>query len=121
MSAQQNASQVISLKPAAAITQKRAVSRAGAQATDGTSSAGQNIIGIADENIAAGVVGRVVVGPTAMAEAGAAIDGTEPRLKTDAQGRLIPWTSSSIVAAILKPGQTATAAGDIVEVIPVLN
>jgi hypothetical protein len=121
MSSQQNASLVISLKATAAIVQKRAVSRAGVQANDGTSSAGVNIIGIADENIAVGETGRVAIGPTAMAEAGAVINGSEARLKTDSLGRLIPWTSGSIVAAILKPGQTAAAAGEIVEVIPVLN
>lgn len=116
MSKQQIATRVMTVVPSAAIVAKRGVTHAWAQATDGTSSAGQLILGIADENIAAGDQGRVIVGETAIAEAGAAIDGSEPRLKTDSLGRLIPWTSGSIIAARLVPGQTASAAGQFVEV-----
>ncbi|MBD2492472.1 hypothetical protein [Aulosira sp. FACHB-615] len=116
MSKQQLATRVVTVVPSAAISKGRGITHAWAQATDGTSSAGQAIFAIADENIAAGDQGRAIMGETAMAEAGAAINGSEPRLKTDAQGRFIPWTSGSIVAARLVPGQTAGAAGQFVEV-----
>jgi hypothetical protein len=113
MSKQQIATRVVTVTPSANITAKRAVTMAHAQA-----GANSVILGIADEEILAGTSGRVVLGETAIAEAGAAINGSEQRLMTDAQGRLIPWTSTNVVAAILKPGQTASAAGQFVEVYP---
>jgi hypothetical protein len=113
MSKQQIATRVYTVNPAADITAKRGVTIAVAQA-----GAGATIMGIADETILAGTNGRVILGETAIAEAGAAIDGTESRLKTDSSGRFIPWTTGAIVAAILAPGQTATAAGQFVEVFP---
>lgn len=116
MSKQQIGTRTITVVPAANIAAKRGVTHAWAQATDGTSSAGQLILGIADENILAGEAGRVIVGETAIAEAGAAINGSEARLKTDSLGRFIPWTTGAIVAARLVPGQTASAAGQFVEV-----
>lgn len=121
MGKQQVATVVRTIKLAGNVSEGRAIARNHTQAGAGTSSAGVDIIGIADS---AGVTGdniKLNVGPTSFAEAGAAIDGTELRLKTDAQGRLIPWTTDSIVAAILKTGETATAAGQFVEVIPVVN
>jgi hypothetical protein len=74
------------------------------------------LLGVADENITAGLPGRVIRGETAFVEAGAAIDGTEQRLQTDSAGRAITWTSGQNVSAYLVPGQTATAAGQFVEV-----
>jgi hypothetical protein len=113
MSKQQIATRVVTVTPSANITAKRAVTMAHAQA-----GANSVILGIADEDILAGTSGRVVLGETAIAEAGAAINGSEQRLMTDAQGRLIPWTATNVVAAILKPGQTASTAGQFVEVYP---
>jgi hypothetical protein len=113
MTKQQIATRVVTIVPAADITAKRAVTMANAQA-----GANSVILGIADETILAGTSGRVIIGETAIAEAGAAIDGTVQRLMTDSSGRLIPWTSTNVVAAILRPGQTATAAGQFVEVYP---
>lgn len=113
MTAQQIATRVLTVVPAADITAKRVVTYGWAQADDATE---DNVLGIADEDILAGDAGRVIVGETAIAEAGAAIDGTEQRLMVDAQGRLIPWVATNIVAAILVPGQTAIAAGQFVEV-----
>ncbi|MGL4618874.1 MAG: hypothetical protein ACRCZS_07430 [Chroococcidiopsis sp.] len=55
------------------------------------------------------------MGESAFVEAGAACDGTENRLMTDATGRFIPWTTGNNVAARLVRGQTATAAGQFVE------
>lgn len=113
MTKQQIATRVVTVTPTTDITAKRAVNIAHAQA-----GANSVILGISDETILAGTSGRVVLGETAIAEAGAAIDGVEQRLMTDSSGRLIPWTSTNVVAAILKPGQTATAAGQFVEVYP---
>lgn len=113
MSKQQIATRVVTVTPTSDITAKRAVTMAHVQA-----GANSVILGIADETILTGTSGRVILGETAIAEAGAAINGSEQRLMTDAQGRLIPWTSTNVVAAILKPGQTATAAGQFVEVYP---
>lgn len=113
MTKQQIATRLVTVTPTADITAKRAVNMAHAQA-----GANSVILGIADETILAGTSGRVIVGETAIAEAGAAIDGTNQRLMTDSLGRLVPWTSTNVVAAILKPGQTATAAGQFIEVYP---
>lgn len=121
MSGQQIGTRVLSIRANGAITKKRAVNRLGAQADDGTSSAGEAIIGFADTDIADDEVGRIIIGDTAIAEAGGVINGSEPRLKTDANGRLIVWTTDSIVAAILKPGQAATGSGQLIEVIPVIS
>ena len=100
------------------IAKGRGVTWAGTQANDGASAAGVPIMGIADHAVVAGEALRVIFAVSAMAESGAALDGVENRLKTDAQGRLIPWTAGSIVAARLLPGQTAAGAGEYVEVVP---
>ena len=121
MSNSQQATQVFTVVAGGTIAAKRGVTRTATQATDGTSSAGVAIIGFSDHKVVAGEALRVNVGPTSMAESGAAIDGTERKLKTDASGRVIPWTSGGIVAALLQPGQTATGAGELVEVIPVVG
>lgn len=118
MSNSQQATYVMTIVAAGTIAKGRGVTWAATQATDGTASAGDPIIGIADHAAVAGEAVRVILGASAMAESGAALDGTENRLKTDAQGRLIPWTSGSIVAARLVPGQTAAGAGEFPEVVP---
>ncbi|MEH2138564.1 hypothetical protein [Nostoc sp.] len=111
MTKQQISTRVATVVPAADITAKRGVTFDEAQA-----GANAIIMGVADENIKANYAGRVVLGESAIAEAGAAIDGTETRLMTDSQGRVIPWTTGMNVAARLKKGQLATAAGQFVEI-----
>jgi hypothetical protein len=112
MSAQQRATRTITVKPAADIIAKRAVTFDHVQASANASP----ILGFANENIKAGYPGLVIRGETAIAEAGAAISGTEPRLMTDSLGRLITWTANNNVVARLVPGQIAYAAGDLIEV-----
>lgn len=79
------------------------------------------IMGIADHNFVAGDAVRVIVGVTADALSGGAIDGVESRLMTNAAGKLIPWTAGSVVAArlIVKTGNTATGSDQFVEVSPI--
>lgn len=114
----QQATNVMTIVSTGAGSKGRAVNWAGAQAT-----AGQAICGIADHNFVSGEAIRVIVGVTADAVSGAAIDGSETRLVTDSQGRLIPWSTGVIVAArlIAKPGNVATAANQTVEVFPIQN
>lgn len=119
MSKQQRATRTVTVVPAANITAKRLVTMAWAQAGANAGASTTPILGVADENITAGLPGRVIRGETAFAEAGAAIDGTEQRLQTDSSGRVIPWASGQNVAAYLVPGQTASAAGQFVEIYPV--
>lgn len=117
MTAQQQATQVFTVITTGAIAKKRAVSRTGAQA-----GAGVPILGFADTDADSGVALRVIGGLTAIAESGAAIDGTVRSLKTDAQGRLIPTAAGTdVVAALLMPGQTATDVGQLIEVIPIIS
>lgn len=79
--------------------------------------AGGNVFAASMEQIDQGVTGLGAIGITVIVEAGAAIDGVENRLKCDANGRAIPVAAGSdTVAAMLKPGQTASAVGDPVEV-----
>jgi hypothetical protein len=107
----------LSIVATSAIAKGRCVNWNGAQA-----GAGEAIIGIADYPAVLGDAVRIIPpGLTADAEAGAAINGTERRLATDANGRLIPWTAG-IVAARLVPktaANVAGAAGDFVEVAPI--
>ena len=116
MGLSQQATIVFTVVAAGTIKGKRGVNWLGQQAV-----ADSAIMGIADCDAVAGDALRVVQGVTAVAESGAAIDGTETRLKTDAQGRLVPWTTGVTVAARLMPGQTATAAGQFVEVFPIIS
>lgn len=115
MSSQQRATRTITVKPAADIASKRAVTFAHAQA--GANAAA--ILGIANEKIVAGFPGLVIRGETAIAEAGAAIALDVVNLMTDSVGRLITHTGENNVVARLVPGQSAAAAGDYVEVYPV--
>jgi hypothetical protein len=116
MSAQQQATRVFSIMAKSAIAEKRGVNRFGQQAT-----AGQAIIGIADHAAALDEAVKIISGETAIAESGAVIDGVVAELMTDASGRFIPWVTPNKVAAIIFPGQTATAAGQMVEVFPIQN
>ena len=111
MSKQQIATRVVSVVPSGTITRKRFVNFSWAQA-----GAGESILGVADEQIEPGIAGRVIVGETAIVESGAAINGSETRLMSDAQGRVIVWTTGNTIAGRLVRGQTATAAGQFVEV-----
>lgn len=79
------------------------------------------IMGIADHDFVAGDAIRLIVGVSADALSGAAIDGTENRLMTNASGKLIPWVTGNTIAArlIIKPGNTATGADQFVEVVPI--
>lgn len=113
----QQATRVLSIVATGTITKGRAVAWNGTQA-----GAASPIIGIADHNAVAGDAVRVIAGATAEAEAGAVIDGVETRLATDAQGRLVPWTAGVVAARLLpNPGNTASAAGIFVEVVPIQN
>jgi hypothetical protein len=94
----------------------RAIAPNGTQAL-----ANSRAIGWSEYDFRAGANIEVNKGPTVMAEAGGIIDGTTPTLKTDATGRLVPTTAGTdVVVAIVKPGQTASQAGVIVEVIPTI-
>lgn len=104
---------VMTVNATADIIAKRGVNFAGAQAV-----AGEACMGVADTEILTGDNGRVIIGVTAIWEAGAVVDGTENRLMTDADGRVIPWTAGNNVCARLKPGVTATGAGEMIEVFP---
>jgi hypothetical protein len=81
--------------------------------------AGASIQGIANTNIATGFVGQCNVGPTSIAIAGAVLTTANLELQVDAQGRFIPKAAGKTVA-MLKAGQTAAAAGELIEVIPVI-
>jgi hypothetical protein len=120
MSSQQQATVVFTLVAAGTIKGKRCITYDGVQAGDGGGT-GVAIAGIADHDGVAGDAIRIIQGSTAMVEAGAALNGSESRLKTDAQGRVIAWTTGSVICARLRIGQTATAAGDLVEVIPYIE
>jgi surface antigen len=116
MSKQQRATRTVTVVPAANILAKRFVTMAWAQAGANAGAATTPLLGVADENITAGLPGRVIRGETAIVEAGAAIDGEEGRLQTDSVGRVIEWASGQNVVGYLVPGQTATAAGQFVEI-----
>jgi Uncharacterized conserved protein (DUF2190) len=110
MSKQQLATRVVTVVAAGALTAKRGVLNSGLIA-----GANAIILGVADHDAAIGEATRVVVGESAIVEVGAACDGVENRLMTDATGRFIPWTATNNIAARLVLGQTATAAGQFVE------
>ncbi len=121
MTAQQVSTVTYSLVAAGTIEAKRAIARDATQAAAG-GGAGVAILGFSDAKALTGEAFKVNVGPTAIAEAGAAIDGTVRTLKTNATGQLIPTASGTdVIAAILMPGQTATVAGEPIEVIPTIR
>lgn len=98
---------------AGAIAAKRFVTPALTQA-----GAGVSTIGVSDYEGAIGDDFSIIVIGTAVVEAGAAIDGTVRAVESDAQGRAIPKNTGK-TAGILMPGQTATAAGQSVEILVV--
>jgi hypothetical protein len=111
----QQATLVMTVVATGAGAKGRGVTWTGAQA-----GAAVAIVGIADHSFMIGDAVRVIVGASADAEAGAAIDGLETRLATDATGRLVPWTAGIVAARLVpKPGNLATAAGQFVEVVPI--
>ncbi len=110
MSSQQIGTQTITIQAAAAIPAKRFVGW-----NDQVATAGAAVKGVSDHAIAINENGRLIYGVTAMVESGAAIDGVETRLASDAQGRAVPF-ATGLVAARFKRGQTATAAGQLIEV-----
>lgn len=117
MAGTQQATQVITVVIQGTVEKGRAIGWNAQQAGDGGGN-GVAIMAIADHRGTNEAI-RAIVGLTALAESGAAINGSETRLKTDAQGRFIPWTAGSVVAARLMPGSTASGAGEFVEVVPI--
>jgi hypothetical protein len=116
MTAQQIATQTFTITAAGAIAGKRGINMANQQAI-----ANQQIVGVADHDAKLGENLRAIRGITAIVETGAAVNGSESRLVTDADGRFVPWATGGVVAARLKLGQTATGAGQLIEVYPVVN
>lgn len=102
---------VLPVTPAADIAARRFVTWAWAQAV-----ADDDCMGISREKIDANCTGAVITGGTAVVEAGAPLNGTVPQLKADANGRAIACTAGDSTQAVLKPGQTAAALGDLIEV-----
>lgn len=96
-----------------AIARKRFISHAGAQAT-----ANQACLGVNDYAVAAGETALCDHLGVTMVEAGAAIAAnvTERRLETNADGRAVTYTTGPAVAVLL-PGQSATAAGQLISVV----
>lgn len=78
-----------------------------------------DVVGYTNSNVVAGDAARLNRGPTVMVEAGAIIDGTDPVLKFDAQGRVVPGGVAADKVGYLMTGQTAGAVGAIVEIIPI--
>jgi hypothetical protein len=100
-----------------AIAKKRFINRLGAQAT-----ANQNTLGVNDYAVVAGECALCDHLGVSMVEAGAAIAAnvTERRLETNATGQAVTYTTGPAVAVLL-PGQSATAAGQLISVILLSN
>ncbi len=81
--------------------------------------AGVNTLGVARMTAASGDAITVDVLGTAVVEAGAALTANGP-IQTDATGRAIDKAAGVTVARLL-PGQTASAAGQFVEVLLIPN
>lgn len=94
-----------------AIAAKRFVTHARAQA-----GAGVAVWGVSEYEAADGEDCAVVVLGTAIVETGAAINGSVRGVESDAQGRAIPRNTGKL-AGFLAPDQTATAAGQFVEIL----
>lgn len=103
---------VLSIVAAAALTQFRAVTAAGA-----VPAAGANSLGIAQQGAAIGEAAPVVTLGTAIGEAGAAV-AVGALLETDASGRFITRSAGAIVGRALT---AAGAAGDQMEVFLIPN
>ncbi|MDF0377690.1 DUF2190 domain-containing protein [Methylophilus sp. YYY-1] len=94
----------------AALTANRFVSTAG-----GVPAAGANAYGVADSDAAIGARVAVKTHGTSMVEAGAAISAGA-LVETDNLGRAVT-KNTGVSLARLAPGEVATVAGQIVEVI----
>jgi len=114
MSRQAQTIMSISLTAAGAIGEYRFVTPASLQA-----GAAVNTLGVARMAAASGDVIPVDVLGTAIVEAGAALTANS-LLETDASGRAVNKAAGVAVARLL-PGQTATAAGQFVEVLLIPN
>ena len=110
MGSQSLALLTLSVKATADVREKRFVSTAGEEA--GT---GADIYGASLTQAAAGNIFPVVNQGTAIVEAGGAI-AEGAKVESDAQGRAVT-NAGGTVAGRLAPGQSAGAAGDLVEVI----
>ena len=114
MSAQQLATEVYSIIADQKIRAQRFIGW-----NDRECAANATCKGVSRATIEAGDTGAVIKGITAQVESGAAIDGTEMRIVSDAQGRAIPHPGTgtpAIVGRLRNKTQTATAAGQPVEV-----
>lgn len=96
-----------------AIARKRFINNVGAQAT-----AGQNVLGVNDFDVAAGETALCDHAGVTMVEAGAVIaaNSTERYLQTDADGRAVLFTTGPKVAKLM-PNATAYAAGQLISVV----
>ncbi len=97
-----------------AVTSRRFVTNAGAQA-----GAAANTLGVSRTDAAVGQGFPVDVLGTAVVEAGGAI-AAGAAVETDAQGRAVTKNAGPTVAR-LAPGESAAQAGDLVEVILIAN
>lgn len=104
----------VSVVATAALTQYRAANGAGA-----VPAAAANALGIAQTGGAIGDRVPVAVLGSTLAEAGAAI-AANAALELDASGRVIT-RSAGVTIGRMAPGQTAGAAGDLVEILLIPN
>lgn len=116
MTRQKQASEAFTITANGAIARYRYVNRSGQQNTV----QGNLGLGFATCAVVSGEALRIDRGSTTEAEAGAVIDGTNPNLMSDTLGRVIPYAAGAgiSICAVLRPGQTASAPGQIVEVMP---
>lgn len=105
---------VMGVTATAALTANRAVTGAGA-----VPAAAANCLGIARVAAAIGERCPVTVLGTAIAEAGAAI-AANAALELDASGRVVTKSAGATIGR-MAPGYTASAAGDLVEIILIPN
>lgn len=103
----------LSVTATAALTAERFVTFAGA-----VPAADANVLGVVRQTAAIGEKVTVDCYGTAIVEAGAAITAGAT-LKTDASGRAITWATSG--AKIAQALQSATGAGDFIEVMLIPN
>lgn len=101
---------VITMIAQSAVGKYLAVNAAGAPAASG-------IYGITLADAAAGQAVPVVLSGTAIATAGAAIPAGTATLICDANGRVVPGGAANACVGRLCQGQSAAAAGDLVEII----
>lgn len=105
----------LNIKAGGAIAAKRFVTQTGTQA-----GAKANTIGVNQFAVASGETALVDHLGITTVECGAVLNGSEPRLSTDANGRAVAFTDGPIVA-LLPPGVTSTAANQEISVILLQN